>query len=100
MQDKLNSGSELDKYIRLLPDSAKIKFVIKTDLQTGICDHETIENSIKKLITKGSIDVNIMSKGDTVRYKKACEKLPIEFNDAHAPVRGFEFIRSCVTARA
>ncbi|MBK9193153.1 MAG: hypothetical protein IPM77_17555 [Crocinitomicaceae bacterium] len=89
MQDKLNSGSELDKYIRLLPDSAKIKVLIKTYRQTGFCDQETIENSIKKLLTKGSIDVNIMSKGDTVRYKKAGEKLPIEFNDAHAAVRGF-----------
>jgi len=36
----------------------------------------------------GSIDVNIMTKVDKDNYKKG-EKLPIEYNDAHAALRGF-----------
>ena len=36
----------------------------------------------------GSIDVNIMTKLDKVNYK-GTEELPIEFNDAHAALRGF-----------
>lgn len=36
----------------------------------------------------GSIDVNIMTKVDKDNYRNG-NKLPIEFNDAHAAVRGF-----------
>ena len=36
----------------------------------------------------GSIDVNIMTKLDKENYRKT-EKLPVEFNDAHAALRGF-----------
>jgi len=36
----------------------------------------------------GSIDVNIMTKIDKDNYKRG-EKLPIEYNDAHAAIRGF-----------
>ena len=41
-----------------------------------------------KNLTMGSIDVNIMTKVDKDNYKKD-EKLSIEYNDAHAALRGF-----------
>ena len=43
---------------------------------------------IKDNLSMGSIDVNIMTKLDKDNYKKK-EKLPAEFKDAHAALRGF-----------
>ncbi len=53
-------------------------------------EHEI--NDIRALLDKhlsmGSIDVNIMTKIDKDNYYQG-KKLPVEFNDAHAAVRGF-----------
>lgn len=43
---------------------------------------------LKDNLTMGAIDVNIMTKVDKDNYIKN-EKLPIEYNDAHAALRGF-----------
>ena len=47
-----------------------------------------IKNWANKNLTMGRIDVNIMTKVDKDNYKKN-EKLPVEYNDAHAALRGF-----------
>jgi hypothetical protein len=47
-----------------------------------------IQNWIDQNLKTGSIDVNIMTKLDKENYKGA-EKLPTEYNDAHAALRGF-----------
>ena len=82
-------GTELFKYINLLPESSEIKIIYNSFKKSQPKNKKKIEEAIKKLLTKGSIDVNIMSKGDAVRYKSHNEPLPAEFNDAHAAVRGF-----------
>jgi len=83
----LEKGSELEKYFNMLPDfsSLKEKFnlaeksrQVKEELSNWLNDHLPV----------GDIDVNIMTKLDKVNYKDG-EALPIEFNDAHAAVRGF-----------
>lgn len=80
-------SSEFEKYIDLLPDFSTLKqnFIntfknntVKEDLKTWI-QHNLIP---------GSIDVNIMTKIDKVNFSKN-EALPVEFNDAHAALRGF-----------
>ena len=79
-------GGELEKFIDMLPDLSEIKqkfnqFVKNNnirDLQKWLNEHLPI----------GSIDVNIMTKLDRETYKGK-EKLPQEFNDAHAAFRGF-----------
>lgn len=81
--------TELYKYVQMVPENSKIKILLKAYRQMNISDASVIETGIKKLLMMGSIDVNIMSKGDAVRYKNAHEKLPVEYNDAHAAVRGF-----------
>ena len=43
---------------------------------------------IQENLTMGSIDVNIMTKVDKENYQNH-EKLPVEFNDGHAALRGF-----------
>ncbi len=82
----LDKDTDLSKLLNMLPDGSVIKQKfqnIKTDI-----DLQEIGNWIKNSLTPGSIDVNIMTKLDKENYKNG-EKLPIEFNDAHAALRGY-----------
>jgi len=83
----LETGSELEKYVSMLPDLSSIKEKfnlaqksrqLKEELQHWVQDHLPV----------GSIDVNIMTKVDKDNYSKG-EKLPTEYNDAHAALRGY-----------
>ena len=47
-----------------------------------------MQRGLKENLSMGKIDVNIMTKLDKESYHKD-EKLPIEYNDAHAALRGF-----------
>ncbi len=47
-----------------------------------------IKDWLDKNLLLGSIDVNIMTKVDKDNYNNG-EKLPVEYNDAHAALRGF-----------
>ncbi len=82
----LEKSSDIQKYFDMLPDISQLKQEFK---------QLASDNNIKKItdwINKneliGSIDVNIMTKLDRPNYK-AKEKLPIEYNDAHAALRGY-----------
>ncbi len=48
-----------------------------------------MQDSFRQRIKPGAIDVNIMTKIDKVNYSKNNEPLPVEYNDAHASLRGF-----------
>lgn len=83
----LEKGGELQKYIEMLPDLSELKqrftkFVrnnaMKQDLERWVNDH----------FHPGSIDVNIMTKLDKQTYREE-QPLPVEYNDAHAALRGF-----------
>ena len=87
--DKYEPGSELYRYVSLLPENSTIKSLIRLYHEMKTDETENLDSLIKKQLVMGAIDVNIMSKRDTVRYKNSKEKLPAEFNDAHAAVRGF-----------
>jgi hypothetical protein len=80
-------GGEWDKFVNMLPDTSGLKNSIKKLIDTGI-GLEDLRNWLNDHITPGSIDVNIMTKLDKENYGKD-GKLPIEFNDAHAALRGF-----------
>jgi NAD(P)H-dependent flavin oxidoreductase YrpB (nitropropane dioxygenase family)/REP element-mobilizing transposase RayT len=78
--------NELEKYLEMLPNTSELKkkFYEKTE-------HMHFKDAmqwVKDKINPGSIDVNIMTKLDKDNYIKN-EKLPVEFNDAHAALRGF-----------
>ncbi len=79
-------GGEFEKYIEMLPDTASIKLKFNQFKE---------QHNVKEFITwvnqhlhLGGIDVNIMTKLDKENYKDG-EKLPSEYNDAHAALRGF-----------
>jgi hypothetical protein len=80
-------GNEIIKHFSMLPDSSSIKQEFKS-LTAKYFSLNEISNWIKDNLSMGSIDVNIMTKVDKDNYIKN-EKLPVEYNDAHASLRGY-----------
>ena len=78
---------EIKKYFSMLPDSSEFKkeFQQLTEKHFPL---KEIRKWVADKLSMGSIDVNIMTKIDKTNYQKG-EKLPTEFNDAHAALRGY-----------
>jgi hypothetical protein len=83
----ISKHNELKEYFNLLPDSSSIKKEFNKLVAKKFNINE-IKNWVKDNLTMGSIDVNIMTKLDKENFKNG-EKLPSEFNDAHAALRGY-----------
>ncbi len=79
-------SDEIEKYMDMLPDFAEIKQKFNEYTQND--NIKDIQQWIKNNLSIGSIDVNIMTKLDKENFKRG-EKLPSEYNDAHAALRGF-----------
>jgi len=82
-------GSEIIKYLEMLPDDSRLRHVYNKMLQTK--DNETVkkmQNWLRENLFVGSIDVNIMTKLDKTNFNGEKE-LSIEHNDGHAALRGF-----------
>ena len=80
-------NNEIKKYFNMLPDTSALKQEFKKRTAKYFNANE-IKNWLKDNLSMGSIDVNIMTKVDKDNYIKK-EKLPVEFNDAHAALRGY-----------
>ncbi|MDG1729035.1 MAG: hypothetical protein P8K68_12050 [Algibacter sp.] len=80
-------GDELLAYINMLPDNSNLKADFKKLTSKGV-DFTEIKKWASNNLVMGAIDVNIMTKVDKDNYKKD-EKLDVEYNDAHAALRGF-----------
>ena len=83
----VEKGHEIKEYFNMLPDTSAIKQEFKK-LTADYFDMHKVSHWLKKNLHMGSIDVNIMTKVDKENYLNG-EKLPPEFNDAHAALRGF-----------
>jgi hypothetical protein len=81
-------GEEIHKYVEMLPDVSELKKKFNELIESGSAVKKDIQKWIHDNISAGSIDVNIMTKVDSENYS-GDEKLPVEFNDAHAALRGF-----------
>ena len=79
-------SSEFSKYIEMLHDSSHLKQKFEQLKQDW--DKLDVKEWIHANLTMGSIDVNIMTKVDKENYRNQ-EKLPVEYNDSHAALRGF-----------
>lgn len=79
--------NDLKKYVDLLPNTAEIKQRFQ-NLEIPKIDLDSIKSWFSERLSMGSIDVNIMTKVDKENYRNK-EKLPTEYNDAHAALRGF-----------
>ncbi|MFH7018933.1 hypothetical protein [Flavobacterium sp. FlaQc-47] len=84
----IESKTAVENYIAMLPNTSDIKKGFQNLLDDGISFTENIQNYIESHLSPGLIDVNIMTKLDKDNFDKN-EQLPIEFNDAHAALRGF-----------
>ena len=84
----IESKTAVENYIAMLPNTSDIKKGFQNLLDDGISFKENIQNYIESHLSPGLIDVNIMTKLDKDNFEKN-EQLPIEFNDAHAALRGF-----------
>ncbi|WP_348823426.1 hypothetical protein [Flavobacterium aestuarii] len=82
------SKQALENYIAMLPNKSEIKKGLQNLIDDGIAFKETIKNYLEENLSAGEIDVNIMTKVDKDNFIKD-EQLPVEFNDAHASLRGF-----------
>lgn len=83
----IEKSNGIKEYLNMLPDSSSIKQEFNS-LTEKYFNIEEVKNWVKDNLLMGSIDVNIMTKIDKDNFKKG-EKLPIEYNDAHAALRGF-----------
>lgn len=81
------TAKNIKQYFNLLPDSSSFKQEF-SQLTKKEFNLEEIKKWVKELMPKGNIDVNIMTKVDKDNYIKN-EKLPTQYNDAHAALRGF-----------
>lgn len=90
IEELKNNSLEDDKlksFFVMLPEGATLKqeFI---NLTANNTQPEKIRRWLNDSLKMGSIDVNIMTKIDKENYKNGT-KLRIEFNDAHAAIRGF-----------
>ncbi len=83
----IEKSNEIKEYFNMLPDSSTIKQKFKS-LTAECFNLNEIGNWIKDNLSMGSIDVNIMTKVDKENYIND-EKLPVEYNDAYAALRGY-----------
>jgi len=82
------SKQALENYIAMLPNKSEIKKGLQNFIDEGITFKDSIKKYIEEHLTPGEIDVNIMTKVDKDNFNKN-QQLPVEFNDAHASLRGF-----------
>lgn len=77
---------DFEKYMDMLPDKSELKLKFQQFIQEH--SPKSIRDWLNIHLPSGSIDVNIMTKLDKENYNEA-GKLPVEYNDAHAALRGF-----------
>jgi hypothetical protein len=80
-------NENLKQYFDILPDTSYAKQRFNTLISKPHNANE-LKNFLEKNTSRGSIDVNIMTKVDKENYIKK-QKLPTIYNDAHAALRGY-----------
>ncbi len=86
-QNITQTKQDIVDFFEDIPDSSSLKqeFVKVT---SSNFDVKKVADWLKQNLSMGQIDVNIMTKVDKDNYTKT-DKLAIEYNDAHAALRGF-----------
>ncbi len=78
----------LENFIGMLSNKSDLKNGLKKLIDEGNTMKDTIKEYLSENLFAGEIDVNIMTKVDKDNFIKN-KPLPIEYNDAHAALRGF-----------
>jgi hypothetical protein len=83
-------GTDIVKYFELLPDTSSKKQLYQTMIDEPNEDRKLLlQDMLRSLLSKGSIDVNIMSKVDRINYDKKGNSSGDQFTDAMAALRGY-----------
>jgi len=77
---------EIKEYFHLLPDTSELKKEFRQKVENF--SFKDLKAWMRDNLIIGSVDVNIMTKVDKHNYKDGVQ-LPVEYNDAHAALRGF-----------
>ena len=91
MQEQpFEAGTEITRYFELLPETSVLKKKYLKMLETNDpAEKMWMQKSLRNKMTKGAIDVNIMSKVDKINRDVHGEILADEYSDASAALRGF-----------
>ncbi len=81
-------GSEITRYFEMLPDSPLKETYTEMLTMPDPAEKARMQDALRRQVTPGSIDVNIMTKVDRDIYRNG-NKLPPEFSDAMAALRGY-----------
>lgn len=84
----IESKVALENYIAMLPNQSEIKARLLRFAEDGNSRKEDLKHFIEEYLSPGAIDVNIMTKVDKDNFSNN-DPLPVEYNDAHAALRGF-----------
>jgi len=82
------TGSEITRYYEMLPETPLLREYREMLATADAGQRARRQDRLRRLAVPGSIDVNIMSKGDRDVYCNG-EKLPARFSDASAALRGY-----------
>lgn len=89
-KEPFEEGTDITRYFELLPDHAVLKSDYLKMLATTDKEIKTkLQEDLRESLTKGAIDVNIMSKVDKLNKDVFGEDLNDTFSDASAALRGF-----------
>lgn len=83
----LESKKEIEDYIDMLPSVSGIRQSLQKHLDDKLST-DNLKQILEHHLIPGDIDVNIMTKVDRENFDKKVA-LPVEYNDAHAALRGF-----------
>jgi hypothetical protein len=83
-------GSDINRYFDLLPESSPLKAAYNAmiEMEDG-AEKQQLQQQLRSQISKGAIDVNIMSKVDKLNKDVFGQQLDDRFSDASAALRGF-----------
>lgn len=87
--EDFNKDYDINHYFKMLPENSVEKKIYQTLFLYNESDKKVIYQKLKKFITPGSIDVNIMTKLDKANYDKNGNELPSEYSDALSALRGY-----------
>ncbi len=88
-ESPFEEDSEITKYFEMLPESSVLKQKYISMLNSSGYEKKNAQIALRDMISPGSIDVNIMTKLDGGGIKRIKDEDTVEFNDAHAALRGF-----------
>lgn len=83
------TGSDIEKYFDLLPDNSLKKMYASMMAMKESGEKGQLQQQLKQATVTGDIDVNIMAKLDNASYSENGERMPDQFCDAVAALRGF-----------